>query len=443
MVHIQSLSKNSNSFFINRSQLIGRFDAPIYRDTFSLESKVFPMVKLSEIIYINPNTSFNKLDAESLISFVPMEAVDDKNGTIRELYKKKVKDSKGFTRFQENDLIWAKITPCMQNGKSAIVRNTLNGYACGSTEFFVLRPKSDNIIIEYIHYILRDDKVLQHAMNYFGGSAGQQRVSKDFLYNFKVSLPPIEIQSQIVDLISKSYSKKRQNESDANDFQRSINDYILNELGINIIHSQKRLEERIFLSRFSDVVGLRFDPAYFNNASDLKSKNFENNSLRKLATITKGQSITKEKISEGEYPVIAGGQSSPYSHNVYNYSGDVITVSASGAYSGYVWYHDYPIFASDCNVIQSKDNSIVSTLFLYYVLKAQQDEIYKLQQGAGQPHVYARDLEKVNIPLPKSAKQTEMLNHIKSIEEEIKKLRFEALQNLEHAKNEVEKLIIG
>lgn len=88
----------------------------------------------------------------------------------------------------------------MQNGKSAIARDLVNGVGCGSTEFYVLRPKSDNILIEYVHYILRDKRVLESARNSFGGFAGQQRVSSSYLKSIKIPLPPIEIQQQIVNI---------------------------------------------------------------------------------------------------------------------------------------------------------------------------------------------------------------------------------------------------
>ena len=87
-----------------------------------------------------------------------------------------------------------------------------------------------------------------------------------------------------------------------------------------------------------------------NRGQQSKSTLFKETKLSTIATIEKGQAITSKDIISGDYPVIAGGQSSPYNHNQYNYKGNVVTVSASGAYSGYVWYHDYPIFASDCSV---------------------------------------------------------------------------------------------
>lgn len=136
-----------------------------------------------------------------------MEAIDEQNGTIAIQLTTLYSNIKGFTKFQEGDLLWAKITPCMQNGKSAIARDLVNGVGCGSTEFYVLRPKSDNILIEYVHYILRAKRVLESARNSFGGSAGQQRVSGSYLKSIKIPLPPIEIQKQIIDIYTPHLKK--------------------------------------------------------------------------------------------------------------------------------------------------------------------------------------------------------------------------------------------
>jgi len=197
-IETPATTETKKIFFVRYSQLLGsRFDAPAYKTTFDYSSSKFKVENLVKIAFINPKVSFEKLDGESEISFVPMEVINEHTGTIEELRSKKVKDSKGFTRFQENDLIWAKITPCMQNGKSAIARNLKQGFACGSTEFYVIRPKTKDVLVDFIYLLLRNKRVLENAQNFFGGSAGQQRVSVDFLKNFKIPLPPLEIQEEI------------------------------------------------------------------------------------------------------------------------------------------------------------------------------------------------------------------------------------------------------
>ena len=200
----------------------------------------------------------------------------------------------------------------------------------------------------------------------------------------------------------------------------------------------------MFLTNLSEVTGKRWDAFEFKNRKlKLGDGNYPNKTLKHLAYLLKGQSITSNEIEKGDYPVIAGGQISPYTHNRHNFKGNVITISASGAYSGYVWYHNYPIFASDCRVVFSKEESEITTLYLSEILKLKQKEIYNLQQGAGQPHVYARDLEKINIPIPSLQKQKDITNKITAIREEAKKLQLEAINTLETAKRNIEKMILG
>ena len=208
--------------------------------------------------------------------------------------------------------------------------------------------------------------------------------------------------------------------------------------------TKKQSRGRLFLARFSEIGGGRFDPVnslYLGKKS--KSTIYENVPLREIATIDKGQSITSKSITEGEYPVIAGGQSSPYSHNKFNNDKNVITISASGAYAGFVWYHDYPIFASDCSVVRSKNEDIFSTKYIFEVLKAKQKEIYLFQQGAGQPHVYPADLAKILIPIVSIEIQNKLTDYINSIRKQAQQLQKEAKEALQQAKEKIEKMILG
>lgn len=139
-------------------------------------------------------------------------------------------------------------------------------------------------------------------------------------------------------------------------------------------------------------------------------------SLDIIADIKKGTSITKEKTISGNIPVVAGGQEPAYFHNESNRNSKVITVSASGAYAGFVNYFETPIFASDCNTIISKDENIISTKLIYLFLKVIQNEVYNLQRGQAQPHVYGDDLSNIKIPLPLKSVQEKIANEIQVLE---------------------------
>lgn len=112
----------------------------------------------------------------------------------------------------------------------------------------------------------------------------------------------------------------------------------------------------------------------------------------------KGKNITKETITEGSVPVVAGGLTPAYYHSEYNAKAPVITISASGANAGYVNLYNQNIWASDCSYINSEMTNVVYSMYLFLSLK--QDEITRMQQGAAQPHVYPKDLMRLVIATP-------------------------------------------
>ena len=143
--------------------------------------------------------------------------------------------------------------------------------------------------------------------------------------------------------------------------------------------------------------------------------------LGEITIIQKGKTITESKAVKGDIPVIAGGKSPAYYHHEPNREGNIITVSASGAYAGFINYFDKPIFASDCNTIKSKDEEAISTSLIFRFLKSIQKEVYQLQRGQAQPHVYADDLSKVKIPLPPKDIQKKIVAEIEILEQQEKK----------------------
>jgi len=122
--------------------------------------------------------------------------------------------------------------------------------------------------------------------------------------------------------------------------------------------------------------------------------------LDQVAELRNGKPITEKDTLPGSIPVIAGGKgTSPYKHSLSNCDGNAITISKSGAYSGYVWWHDEPIWASDSMIIQSLDETKFLSKFLFLCLKSKQEEIYLRQQGTAQPHIYISHLEDFPIPV--------------------------------------------
>ena len=183
-----------------------------------LSSQIYKNEKLKNLLEVNPRTTFPKEDKE--ISFIPMECISDDFGKVLELRSKKISESKGYTKFQEGDLIWARITPCMQNGKSAIVSGLKNELGCGSTEFHVIRNNNANLDLKYVYHILRLKSILTFATSHFTGSAGQQRVPKSFLEELIIPVPPLNIQTKISNELSKLKLKIQNNMAEADSLKQ-------------------------------------------------------------------------------------------------------------------------------------------------------------------------------------------------------------------------------
>lgn len=123
-------------------------------------------------------------------------------------------------------------------------------------------------------------------------------------------------------------------------------------------------------------------------------------SMTDIIEIKKGQLLTRENAQEGNIPVVAGGKTPSCYHNQSNRPANVITVSASGAYAGFVNFWDIPIFASDCNTITVKDTSKINIIYMYYAIKKLQQSLYDSQAGSSQPHVYESDIANLKIYIP-------------------------------------------
>lgn len=176
----------------------------MFGDPFN-DEKGFGTNKLGEVTEINPKKAEIKdLDKELLVSFVPMDRVGEKGEFNPEVSKSIGEVYSGFTYFRENDVLFAKITPCMENGKGAVAVNLSNGIGFGSTEFHVLRPlreKSNSYWIYHLTTLIEFRRLAERKMT---GSAGQKRVPTDFLNNIQVVVPPIELQNQFADFVKKT-----------------------------------------------------------------------------------------------------------------------------------------------------------------------------------------------------------------------------------------------
>src|SRR4030042_430614 len=162
----------------------------------------WPYRAICESCDVNPKQNgAERLAPSTTVSFVPMSAVDESFGEIIGAEIRRLENiGSGYTPFCDNDVLFAKITPCMENGKAAIARHLENGIGYGSTEFHVLRPKK-NVMPEWVFAFVRQPAFREKAKANFTGTAGQQRVPADFLKQTLIPAPPLSEQEGIVRIL--------------------------------------------------------------------------------------------------------------------------------------------------------------------------------------------------------------------------------------------------
>ena len=211
-----------------------------------------------------------------------------------------------------------------------------------------------------------------------------------FFKKLKIAVPPIKEQKKIAEILST--------------WDKAIE--AVEKLVANSQQQKKALMQRLLTGqkRLLDDNGVKFGDEWG------KGK------LSDLANISKGKALSSKNIKNGNYPVIAGGKTSPYCHNDFTHE-NVVTVSASGAYAGYVAYHSSKIWASDCSVITEKGNSDIK--FIFQLLSYLQSTIYSLQSGGAQPHVYPKDLEIIEVGIPSKKEQKKIAQVLTLADREI------------------------
>src|SRR5688572_2365870 len=153
--------------------------------------------RLSQSAMINPRHP-KGLDDTIPVTFVPMAGLSETKPQFEFTEERPLgKVRKGFTHFAEGDVLFAKITPCMENGKGAVARGLRNKLGCGTTELHVVRPLAD-ISSEYIYRFLAQPKIRRAAKENFTGTAGQARVPTSFIEELELPLAPLGEQQRIV-----------------------------------------------------------------------------------------------------------------------------------------------------------------------------------------------------------------------------------------------------
>lgn len=157
-------------------------------------------ITIGEVVTISPKKE-KAIDDDTDVSFSSMHLMSSSLSEHLTYEIKKWADvKKGFTVFRNNDVLLAKITPCFENGKSAVAQDLINGIGTGSTEFMVLRS-SNQILPKFLYFLVNTPDFRQAGIHNMTGSVGHKRVPKDFVSTWAFSLPPLAEQTEIVAIL--------------------------------------------------------------------------------------------------------------------------------------------------------------------------------------------------------------------------------------------------
>ena len=181
--------------------------------------KGWEWARISSICLINPK---NTLEDSLEVSFIPMPLIQEGFANFHSSDVKEWRKIKsGFTHFAEGDIAIAKITPCFENRKSVIFSNLKNGYGAGTTELHILRPMK--MLPEYILWTVKSENFISKGIQSFTGAVGQQRIGKEFVSSYLVSVPPVAEQHRIIKKIEQDFYQLSLIENEKKSLQILIN----------------------------------------------------------------------------------------------------------------------------------------------------------------------------------------------------------------------------
>ena len=306
-----------------------------------------------------------------------MASVSDK-GFIAYREDKLLRDLKkgSYTYFKENDIIIAKITPCMENGKCALATGLTNSLAMGSSEFHVIRADEKIVLGKYIFNLLNRESVRKEAAKNMTGSSGHRRVPASFYENYKISLPPLEIQTQIV--------------QECEEVDAEVNKAIT-----EIERAKKEIE---------------------NQTQILINKDYPTKKLSDICNMQAGKFISASEIKDlqdkGLFPCYGGNGMRGYT-KTFTHDGHFPLIGRQGALCGNVRIVDGKFHATEHAVVV-KPNADINVNWLYHQLKLL--NLNQYATGVAQPGLSVQKILNVSTVVPPIKEQENLVQQIETQE---------------------------
>ena len=389
-----------------KSQFIEMFGNPL-----SLNQKN-ELKRLGECCILNPRRPNIALCDTDKVSFIPMPAVSEDGYLVDMTDEEYGKVKKGFTYFENNDVLFAKITPCMENGKGAIVHGLTNGIGMGSTEFHVLRPINGISSPYWLLALTRMPIFRERAAKNMSGTGGQKRVSASYLDHFMVGLPAMEEQRRFEAIY------RQADKSKFGDFKSQFIEMYYN------THNKQTLES------VCPIMNKGITPKYVESSSVLV--------INQACIHWDGQRLGNIKYHNEEIPV----------RKRILESGDVLLNATGNGTLGrccvFICPSDNNTYINDGHVIAlSTDRAVIlpEVLNTYLSLNDTQAEIYRqyVTGSTNQVDIVFSDIKKMKVPVPSMDEQILFVEVLTQAD----KSKFELKQCIENIDKVIKSLING
>lgn len=295
---------------------------------------------------------------------------------------------KGYTHFSDDDVLFAKITPCMENGKGGVASGLTSGLGCGTTELVVMRSLG-GVDPHLLYRFLAQPSVRREAKENFTGTAGQARVPVSFLENLELPLAPLAEQQRIVAKLEQVLNK-------VESCQRRL---------ARIPALLKRFRQSVLAAACSGRL-----TADWRAARNIEG-GWLSEPLSKLFEMRNGKSLTADKRRGGGVPVY-GGNGHMGDHNAANADGQVIVIGRVGAQCGNVHFVSGRVWVTD-NAISLQACRQVEPAFYAYFLRSQ--NLNTLSAGTGQPYVSQEILGPIETPVVSLPEQQEIVRRVEAL----------------------------
>lgn len=389
---------------------------------------------LREVCEIKPPKAEarQRLRDDDLVSFLPMEDLGIGEQNVIAIKERKLKDVAGsYTYFADNDVLLAKITPCFENGKLGIARKLKNGVGFGSSEYVVFRL-NEQLIPEYLFYFLSQQAFRTEGKNRMSGAVGHKRVSKEFIENTEIPVPPLDEQKRIVAILDEAFEaidKAKQNaEKNLQNARELFESYFQ-----NIFANPGDDWETVRLDEITNIVsGFSFKSTDFSPANELKSIKITNVGVREF--VEEDENLLPQRFNDTyrNYKIRADNIVVALTRTIIAAGLKVAIVPA--AYEGALLNQRVAAIAP----INSKING--SLLYRYLCTKHVANYVLSKVNTLMQPNLSINDLKRMPVPLPNRSDQKKLagtLNHLSEMTERLESVYWSKRVALDELKNSI------